>query len=599
MRPRNILYLDSLLMLYNIILKTAILKGVVSVNASRIGQAGKMDMKHSHYDEMHQAIAHDALLSSKKQRLIGPSGETNAWLIDMRRLLFRPDYLNYVAMLFLDMTATLGPFQVGGMELSAVPIVSAIMMKAAESGRNINGFVVRKERKTHGAGNAIEGMLNDLPIIIVDDVMNSGKSLEKVRAVLKDLGRDIAGAFVIVDYGSDAGIKWRRKHGISVIAPFMLSDFSLDVKAGSAPPVVNLFDEKWSIRGSDPNFHYLVPKSFPLTADGRVFYGADDGCFRCVDAITGVPIWAKHVQAKGHKNIWSAPAAHEGHVFFGSYDGNVYCLKAESGAEKWRFTGADWVGSSPALAPDLGLLFIGLEYAVEGKRGSIAALDIETGELMWEHGTTRYTHASPAYWSEKGLVACGSNNDEMFLFDAKTGAVKWQFKTDASTTKGSIRHAPAFDPIRGHLITGCANGRIYVIDIETGREVWSVQTDNTIYTVPLVVGDFSYVGSTDKCLYILDLSKRVVKRKIYTGSKVFSPASFINGAVYFGSCNGLIYRIEPTTGNITGTHQLPDAVTNRVAYSSEAGLYYALTYTNHLFALSPSLELLQLDRALS
>ena len=59
---------------------------------------------------------------------------------------------------------------------------------------------------------------------------------------------------------------------------------------------------------------------------------------------------------------------------FGGYDGNVYCLDAETGM-KWRFIGADWVGSSRLrLAPELGLLFIGLEFAVEGKRGSIVAL---------------------------------------------------------------------------------------------------------------------------------------------------------------------------------------------------------------------------------
>ncbi|WP_435337934.1 PQQ-binding-like beta-propeller repeat protein, partial [Acinetobacter sp. LH3_13] len=89
--------------------------------------------------------------------------------------------------------------------------------------------------------------------------------------------------------------------------------------------------------------------------------------------------------------------------------------------EIWRFIEADWVGSSPALAPELGLLFIGLEFAVEGKRGSVIALRMESGERVWEYKTRRYTHASPAYWSEKQLVACGSNDNEMLLFDATTG----------------------------------------------------------------------------------------------------------------------------------------------------------------------------------
>ncbi len=146
--------------------------------------------------------------------------------------------------------------------------------------------------------------------------------------------------------------------------------------------------------------------------------------------------------ASGHKNLWSSPALHDGRVYFGSYDGNVYCLDAATGTEVWRYSEADWVGSSPALAPDLGYLFIGLEFAVEGKRGSIAALRMENGEKVWEHMTKRYTHASPAYWPERQLVACGSNDNEMFLFDAPTGAMRWRFETRTEGGHGR------FDPPR-------------------------------------------------------------------------------------------------------------------------------------------------------
>jgi len=184
-------------------------------------------------------------------------------------------------------------------------------------------------------------------------------------------------------------------------------------------------------------------------------------------------------------------------------------------------------------------------------------------------------------------VACGSNDNEMFLFDASTGAMRWRFETrGGSDEKGSIRHAPAFDRVRGHVITGCADGWIYIIDVETGNEVWSVQTDNTIYTVPLVVDDAAYVGSTDKHLYILDLAQRTVKAKINAGSKIFGPSRLLNGHIYFGACNGIIYQVDPGTGQVTGTHQLPDAVTNALSYNPTNGSFYALTYVNQLFALN-------------
>ena len=152
--------------------------------------------------------------------------------------------------------------------------------------------------------------------------------------------------------------------------------------------------------------------------------------------------------------------------------------------------------------------------------------------------------------------------------------------------KGSIRHAPAFDTKRAHLVTGCADGRINVIDVETGKEVWSVKTDGTIYTVPLVVEDKAYIGSTDKYLYVLDLERRMVKCKIFAASKIFGPPRLLQGRVYFGACNGMVYEIDPATDEITGTHQLPDAITNAIAYNGATVDYYALTYVNELFAFT-------------
>jgi hypothetical protein len=60
------------------------------------------------------------------------------------------------------------------------------------------------------------------------------------------------------------------------------------------------------------------------------------------------------------------------------------------------------------------------------------------------------------------------------------------------------------------------------------------------------VADTAYIGSTDKYLYVLDLERRVVKRK----------------------------------------HQLPDAITNALAYNAETGDFYAPTCVNQLFALA-------------
>jgi outer membrane protein assembly factor BamB/orotate phosphoribosyltransferase len=537
-------------------------------------------------DVLSAAIRKRAILRAENRRLISPKGNVNNWLIDLKRVCMDARLLDAIAELFWENCADKMPFQVGGMEIGGIPLVSAVLMKSAARGTPVNGFIVRKERKTYGVGGLIDGVLTDEPIIIVDDIINSGSSLEKVRVVLEQVQKSITLTFVLIDYNAAKSRVWRDKHRIPVLAPFRLDDFSLSIAKTEQPPKA-VFVNRWTFAAPDPNFFHRVPKSFPTTDGKRIYFGSDCGIFWCINASDGSIAWKFEVKARGHKNLWSAPAIHAGRVYFGSYDGNVYCLDVERGTEVWRFIGADWVGSSPALAPELGLLFIGLEFAVEGKRGSIAAIRLENGEKVWEHLTKGFTHASPAYWPERQLVACGSNDSEMFLFDAPTGTQRWRFETRSdSSEKGAIRHAPAFDVKRGQLVTGCADGFIYIIDVKTGQLIWSVHTDNTIYTVPLVVTDRAYVGSTDKYLYILDLEHRLIKTKIYASSKIFGPPRLLAGRIYFGANNGIVYELDPTTDQITGMHQLPDAITNALAYNAVTRDFYALTYVNQLFAFA-------------
>jgi outer membrane protein assembly factor BamB len=173
----------------------------------------------------------------------------------------------------------------------------------------------------------------------------------------------------------------------------------------------------------------------------------------------------------------------------------------------------------------------------------------------------------------------------MFLFEAITGKLLWRFETRGDGLKGSIRHAPAFDKQRNHVITGAADGFIYIIDISTGKEVWSVKTGGSIYTIPLVIGNKAYLGSTDKNFYILDLDQKLVLHKIYCGSQIFCPPQLLEGKIFFGACNGLIYEVDPETSAVSGTHQLPDAITNTLTYSPKTRMYYALTYVNEIFAM--------------
>ena len=299
-------------------------------------------------DILSTAIRERAVLRGENQRLISPKGNAYNWMIDMRRLFMDARLLDAAAEIFWRECGNRMPFQVGGMETAAVPLLSAIIAKSLSRGAPVNGFIVRKERKTFGAGRSIEGDLTDLPIVIVDDVLNSGSSMEKVRVVLEQENKTISLAFALIDYNSASGAAWREAMGVPVLAPFTLAEFGLSNEKPE-PREMAVFQNRWRFASPDPNFFHRVPKSFPATDGKRVYFGSDCGAFWCLNAYNGLVEWNFRVNAKGHKNLWSSPALHDGKVYFGSYDGNVYCLDAQTGAEVWRFIGADWVGSSPAL----------------------------------------------------------------------------------------------------------------------------------------------------------------------------------------------------------------------------------------------------------
>ena len=115
-------------------------------------------------------------------------GKPMKWLLDIRKLFLNGDDLELVTEAFWDCMEDRLPFQIGGLEVGAVPLVGALIVKARQRGHNINGFIVRKSRKKSGLCNQIEGVLNQHPIVIVDDLANSGSSLRRVHAALSDLG---------------------------------------------------------------------------------------------------------------------------------------------------------------------------------------------------------------------------------------------------------------------------------------------------------------------------------------------------------------------------------------------------------------------------
>jgi orotate phosphoribosyltransferase len=140
------------------------------------------------------------------------SGKRSQFYFDCKRTTCFSEAMPLIGRAFLEMFAEDGttPRSVGGLTSGADPIAQAIAYYSVESGSGpIDMFLVRKEKKEHGAKKWIDGCA-EAPIAIVDDVVTSGRSVIKAIRCCRDANLEIVHVAVLVDR-EEGGIKAIRE----------------------------------------------------------------------------------------------------------------------------------------------------------------------------------------------------------------------------------------------------------------------------------------------------------------------------------------------------------------------------------------------------
>ena len=90
---------------------------------------------------------------------------------------------------------------VAGLTLGADPLVSGVVMLAAQRGMNLSGLIVRKEAKGHGTGAWLEGpsLPKGSTITVLEDVVTTGGSSLMAVQKLRDQGYLVNRVLAIVD----------------------------------------------------------------------------------------------------------------------------------------------------------------------------------------------------------------------------------------------------------------------------------------------------------------------------------------------------------------------------------------------------------------
>ncbi|MDA8106138.1 MAG: orotate phosphoribosyltransferase [Nitrospiraceae bacterium] len=128
------------------------------------------------------------------------SGRMSNYYFNCKAVTLHPEGMHLIGNLIYDMVRDSGARGIGGLTLGADPIADAVAYTSYLKGNPVEAFVVRKSAKSHGTMQWIEGNVQKGDrVVIVDDVITTGKSTIEAINKAKEAGLDVVKVIALVD----------------------------------------------------------------------------------------------------------------------------------------------------------------------------------------------------------------------------------------------------------------------------------------------------------------------------------------------------------------------------------------------------------------
>lgn len=230
----------------------------------------------------------------------------------------------------------------------------------------------------------------------------------------------------------------------------------------------------------------------PVVSDDVLFIGSSDHSLYALDAGSGDFLW----DVETENRVEATPAVSDGTVVVGSFDRHVYGIDAASGDIMWDIETGGLIRSSATIVD--GTVYVGsgchnlaCEWYADGdvdETGVVYALDLETGDIEWEHPIEDEVVSTPAV--HDGSVYIGASNGVLYALDATEGDERWVYD-DMDMIWGS----PSFAYDTVYL--GDWDGLIHAVDAGSGEDRWVFDTGGDYVSASTAVDDdYVFIGMT-------------------------------------------------------------------------------------------------------
>jgi len=237
--------------------------------------------------------------------------------------------------------------------------------------------------------------------------------------------------------------------------------------------------------------------SGPTVHSDWVLLGTLDAEVIALKRSDGSPAWRATVSSE----VLAPPAGDGGVVVVRCGDGKVFGLSADTGVRRWSFDRAvpplTLRGLSAPLIYD-GVAILGLD------NGRVAALRVDTGEVLWEEVASapegrseleRIVDVDAELMTARGGIFALSFGGELAAIGLQEGRVAWRRPVKSYTGAALVGD---------RLLVSDETGLIWALDAETGAAAWTQEAlKYRRVSAPVAMGDYAVVADFEGYLHWL------------------------------------------------------------------------------------------------